>query len=402
MIVPLAQIVPRSKPNRWVAVAVAILCVAAVTTLNVTTPGLWIARAAQRGSGHEYRVILSLANGAGALAVGVAARLLPLRLLGLALTAAYTLLMMAALVTGALAPALSLPLAAAGGGLGVCVWSQLLQQVANVPKHRRSAAVLLGEIVVGVGYVFALGALSPLLSRASQRASFALAAAEAGLVIAGMVALRTDVGAERAIDKAAGSPNAAAFAPQVALLFLLAVPAQIAAAAMTSRLNNPLDVMGFHPWLQSTATLVAAGGLLALFGWLSLEDRAPTIRVVALGLLCGAGLSSLFLVSLPSLHAAWGVGPAFLVALGSGVASLSTTPLLVLASVVTPRRLVPLLVAGWFVKNTIVTRWVAPLAADAPGDAGRTITVTLLVVVLLAVSALTAWSLGKRESLRNF
>jgi hypothetical protein len=372
----------RTYPSRWSAIAVAILCVAVVTTLSVTTPGLWISRAAQLRGAHEYRIALTMANGTGGLAIGLLARWLPVHRLGLAAATAYALLMTTAFATSELGPALFLPLAVVGGGLHVYVWSRLLQRAFGLERHLRSAVVLLGEVTNGVGYLFALGGLAPLLLAMNQRAGFALAAAGALLV----GAASTLWGVAPPAGSSARSPERTGSAPLVALLFLVAMAAQTAASAIVRRMINPLEALAFRSWLQPASGLVGAGALLALLFWLSLKNRQPTIRVVALGLFCGAGLSLVSLVSIPALHAGWGLGPAFLVALGSGVASFSTTLLLVLASVVTREQLVPLVVAGWFVKDTLVSRCLAPLAEHARGDVTRTVAVTLVATVLLAAA----------------
>jgi hypothetical protein len=382
----------RGESSRWWAITFAILCITAVTTLSVITPGLWISHAAQLGGAYEYRTLLTVANGTGTLAMGALACWRPVRVLGVAITAVYTLLMTAALATGELGPALFLPLAIAGGGMKVCVWSLLLQQVSTTERHLRSAAVLLGEIVAGVSYLFALGGLAPLLFAMDARASFALATAEAVLVGLALMGL----GAAPPADSGIRLPEGG-FARLVAPLLVVAVPAHIAASAMSGRLINPFDVLAFRPWLQAASALVAAGVLLALLLWLSPKSREPTLRVLAVASFCGAGFSLVLLMSVPPLQAGWGVGPAFLVAFGIGIVSFSARLLLVLASVATPPRLVPLLVAGWFVEDTLVSRWVPPLADDARGDAGRTVAVTVVAAALLAIAGLTAWSLAKRD-----
>ena len=170
------------QPSRWWAIGTTIVCIAVVPTRNVTTPGLWISRAAQLNGADDYRTALMFANDTGWLLVGLLACWLPVHRLGRAMAAACALLMLLAMATGDFVPAIFLPLAVVGGGLHVCVWSLLLQHVLGLERHLRSAAVMLGEIVSGASYLVARGAVAPLLFAMNQRVSFALAAVAALLV----------------------------------------------------------------------------------------------------------------------------------------------------------------------------------------------------------------------------
>lgn len=344
--------------------AIAAFALVAILQASVHVSGLGVAV--------EHRaLLLSLVEHAGELGFGLAACFASVRTLGVLVSAAAALSLGALAATGQLSGYLGLPVSAFAGALNVCAWTLLLDEVRPLGRALRNSMFLLSCAVAVLVQLLAYG----LLARRSVLGA-PIAVQGLGVVVSVLLLL---VCFTRGADEAPQSPSKPSRWGLVFALFALALPVKVAISAVALSRVGPLGTATSQLWLDNSVALLGQGSLLAVSVWLGVKRPvASAPRLAAWGILLGAALVPGF---------ALGNGLALLASFGSGVVAAAAPLLVLVAALLTPRRLVPLMLAVWFSSGALVSR-LADLARHwVAGDAAGQILLAIGASVLMIVSA---------------
>lgn len=320
---------------------------------------------------HWIRV-LSLAEHAGALAFGLLACVATVRSLGMCFGAACALWLAMLAISGRRDGSLALPSSAFVGALDVCIWTILVRELRSLPLNLRNPVFLLNGLLAALAHLLAYGLFS-----ARSLVGAPMAGQVVGVGLASFVVL---VCVPRGAPEIAESSAVARPWTAIVTLLVLALPAKVGAAVaslaqLPARVRSDGHVVmsaAGSPWLEHSAALLGQCGVLAAAAWLALAPRRiETPTLAGWCSLVGAALVPCSMIADGTFS--------LLGSLGSGIVSAASPLLVLTAALLVPRRFVPLVLAGWFSSNFVVsmlTSWI-----------GRLVTADRGVQVLLVVAA---------------